>query len=64
MLAVGADPGGNAILLGLKGEDRGRVFFWINNLPAEYDETDPANLGFLANNFDDFLNSLSEVGSQ
>lgn len=58
MLAVARDPGGNAILLGLAGDKRGRVFFWINNLPAEYTETDFANLGFIASGFDEFINSL------
>lgn len=58
MLAVARDPGGNAIVLGLAGENRGKVFFWINNLPAEFEETDFANLGFVADNFDALLNSL------
>lgn len=62
-LAVATDPGGNAILLGLAGDRRGEVFYWVNALPAKYDETDFANLGFVADSFDEFVNSLFDSES-
>ncbi|HEX8558041.1 MAG TPA: SMI1/KNR4 family protein [Pyrinomonadaceae bacterium] len=63
-LAVALDPGGNVVLLGLAGEHRGRVFFWVNSLPAEYDETDFANLGRVADGFDAFIGSLFDSGAE
>ena len=62
MLAVARDPGGSLILLGLKGENKGKVFFWLRELEAE--DGEPAtydNVAFVANSFNEFLDSLIEV---
>lgn len=60
-LPVATDPFGNQILLGLAGDHRGRVYFWLHDLPPEMDETDPANLGVVADSFDAFLAGLREA---
>lgn len=57
-LPIAADPSGNYVLLGLNGGNRGKLFFWIHDLEEEYEQTDFGNLGFLANNIDEFLKSL------
>lgn len=58
MLSIAEDPFGNQILLGLTGEHRGRVYFWIHDLRPEIDEADPATLGEVADSFDAFLAGL------
>lgn len=60
MLPVARDPGGNLVLLGLDGDRRGKVYFWVHELPAEYDERDVDNLGFVADDFDAFLAGLHD----
>ncbi len=60
-IAIARDPGGNLILLGLSGEHRGKVFFWLHDMDPEYDETAFENLGVIANSFDEFLQSLLEI---
>jgi hypothetical protein len=61
-IAIAHDPGGNLILLGIAGEQTGRVLFWVKdyenwegddsveNIPW-YD-----NIGLIANSFDEFIN--------
>jgi hypothetical protein len=53
-------PGGNAICLGLTGDYRCRVFFWVHDEqpdPEEWDgEVETAgNVRLLANSFTDFV---------
>jgi cell wall assembly regulator SMI1 len=61
-LPVANDPGGNLILLGVSGPDRDKVFFWDHELEADEDETpDYSNLLFVADSFQEFLDSLREV---
>ncbi len=50
--------GGNLLLLGIKGENHGKVYYWVMNLEREPGEPTYDNIGFVANNFTDFLNSL------
>lgn len=61
MLPIGADPGGNLILLRIKGPKRGAVFFWDHELEAD-DEEQPYydNIKPLADSFPEFLASLHE----
>ncbi|MCF6253009.1 MAG: SMI1/KNR4 family protein [Methylococcaceae bacterium] len=62
MLAVARDPGGSLILLGLQGDNKGKVFFWLRELEAE--DGEPAtydNVAFVANSFNEFLDSFIEV---
>lgn len=61
-IAVAQDSGGNLILVGVSGEQTGKVLFWVKdyenwegddsveNLPW-YD-----NIGLIANSFDEFIN--------
>jgi hypothetical protein len=56
-IAIGDDPGSNQILLGIAGENRGKVFYWFRE--GEKDPDDPAvpgyeNIGFIANSFENF----------
>jgi hypothetical protein len=62
MLAIAHDPGGSLILLGLEGNKKGKVFFWLQEL--EEDDGEPPtydNVAFVANSFNEFLNSFTEV---
>ncbi|AMV27517.1 SMI1 / KNR4 family protein [Gemmata sp. SH-PL17] len=57
------DPGGNAICLGLTGEHRGRVYFWVHDEGPDPDSWDGAvetagNVVLLANSFTDFVAGL------
>jgi hypothetical protein len=61
-VAIAHDPGGNLVLLGVAGEQTGKVLFWVKdyenwegddsveNIPW-YD-----NIGLIANSFDEFIN--------
>lgn len=56
-LSVANDPGGNEILLGISGEYRGKVYFWIHDIEPE-DEM--GNMFFLADSFSEFFSNLYE----
>ncbi len=55
-LPIGCDPGGNIILLSVKGEDYGKVYFWDHEM--ETDPPDYSNLTLIADSFDEFINGL------
>jgi len=61
-IAIERAPGGSLFLLGIKGKNRGKVFFWsrdyedINEGPDGSPSYD--NVGFVANSFDEFLDKL------
>lgn len=55
-IAIGNDSGGNQILLGVSGDEIGRVYFWEHDVDPE--EENPMH--FLANSFNDFLKMLHE----
>jgi SMI1-KNR4 cell-wall len=59
MLPIGNDPGGNLIVLSLKGRQRGGVFFWDHDLEAD-DEQQPfyKNITILSQDFSSFLSAL------
>lgn len=60
-VAIGRDPGGNLILLGINRKNRGKVFFWLQDFEVEEGEVpDYSNVCLIANSFDEFLNSLFE----
>lgn len=65
MLPIGADPGGNLILLAVAGPKRGKVFFWDHEREGD-DEEQPYydNIKQLADSFADFLASLHEFRDQ
>jgi hypothetical protein len=61
MLPIASDPFGNLFCIQTRGDGAGRVYFWSHD--DEFDEeiegsTLYSNLRFLANDFDQFINSL------
>lgn len=60
-IAIGRNPGGSLFLLGIRGGNRGKVFFWDRRYETVQKAGDiPTydNVGFAASNFDEFLNRL------
>lgn len=60
-IAIANDNFGNLILLGIKGKDREKIYFWDHEF--EVDDGEIAsydNLSLISNNFEIFLNSLFE----
>jgi len=58
VIPIGGDGGGGLILLGISGENYGKVFYWFDGCPYEPGEPSYENIGFVANNFTEFLESL------
>ena len=60
-LAFASDPGGNPLLIGLYGPNRGRVFFALRH-DGSSNQTGPAdrwdNVGHVADDFDSFVAAL------
>jgi cell wall assembly regulator SMI1 len=62
LIPIARDPGGNLICLSTTGTDAGAVYFW--NHEEEASEGEPPtydNVYFIANGFDEFLNSLFDL---
>ena len=59
VLAFGEDVGGNLLCIGIRGEHRGKVFFWDHNrsLPGE-DEPSWSGMTLLAGSFAEFVAAL------
>ncbi|MDY6994535.1 MAG: SMI1/KNR4 family protein [Pseudomonadota bacterium] len=58
-IAIARDPGGNLILLGIEAENRGKLFFWLQDFEVEEGEIpDYSNVCLIADSFDEFFNSL------
>ncbi|MGL4231778.1 MAG: SMI1/KNR4 family protein [Casimicrobium sp.] len=62
-LPIARDPGGNLVLLCLKGNARGSVFFWDHELESDEEdaETYRENLICLAKSFDAFFHDLRQM---
>lgn len=63
-IAIARDPGSNLILLGILGHNKGKVFFWQREYevdPGSGKEADYSNVGFVADSFSEFINSLFEL---
>jgi hypothetical protein len=59
---IGYDPGGNLLLLGVRGRNTGKVFFWMQDYEVEEGQTpDYSNVGFVASSFSEFLDSLVDM---
>jgi len=59
MIPFADDPTGNAICLGVGGDDLGKVFFWDHELEAEeVDQPFYGNTSVIADSFGTFLNGL------
>ncbi len=60
-IAIAIDPGGNYIVLGITGQNKGKVFFWMLDYEDHTGETaNESNVGFVANSFNEFFDSLCE----
>src|SRR5690625_7710141 len=62
-IAIGDDPGGNAILLGISGPHYDQIYFWDHENEPDLDEPDMSNMYFLADNIWEFFNNLYEDDS-
>jgi len=61
-LPIARDPGGNLLCLVVNGPRKGKIYFWFHE--EEADEGKPPsedNIYFIANSFNDLLNSLTEL---
>jgi hypothetical protein len=75
MIPIADDGGGNQICLGIKGKERGKVYYWDHH--NEWDEQDyledygepmPPEVKFqnvylIAKSFEDFIQRLEKTGS-
>ena len=62
-IPIAGDPGGNCVLISLDGPTYGKIYFWDHeNEPEDCTEnlSDYANIYWLADDFEDFLNNLKE----
>jgi hypothetical protein len=65
LLWIMDDPGGNAVCLGLTGQYRGRVYFWVHDEEPDPDAWDgevetAGNIRWLADSFTEFVAGLHE----
>lgn len=60
LLPIARDPGGNLICLAVKGSNYGKIYYWDHETEVD-DGEQPTydNVYFIANSFDDLLNSLT-----
>jgi cell wall assembly regulator SMI1 len=62
LLPIAKDPGGNLICLSVSGADVGKVYFWDHEEEAGEGETPGYdNVYFVANSFQEFLESLTTL---
>ena len=59
-LVIGCDVFGNRIILGIKNDNYGEIFFWDHENEADEDNVEEyyENIYLISKNFSDFLNSL------
>lgn len=63
-IAIARDPGSNLILLGTSGTNKGKIFFWQREYEVDFENgevPDYSNVGFVANSFNEFIDSLSRL---
>jgi hypothetical protein len=63
MIPIGIDAGGNIVLLCVRGDDYGKVFYWDHEAeadPSQGEVPNYSNVYYVANNFDEFVDSLYE----
>lgn len=60
-IPIGKDPGGSQFLLGIGGAERGAVYFWSRSYfdPDRWASDPMHNIGFVAKDFDAFIDSIS-----
>jgi len=62
MLIIASDPGSGLILLGISGEKQGKVYFWMQDFePVGEYESECKTFALVADSFNEFLSSLTEV---
>ena len=64
MISIGFDAGSDPILLGIKGKNRGRVFYWSREFESDAETPEDEkvnNIGLIAESFEVFLDSLYEA---
>ncbi|WP_110513545.1 SMI1/KNR4 family protein [Herpetosiphon llansteffanensis] len=61
LLPIACDPGGNIICLGIRGEQRGKVYFWDHEFELEAEEEGDLyyNVSCCGSSFQAFVESLS-----
>jgi hypothetical protein len=57
LLPIAIDPGGNIVMLGIKGDVRGKVYFWHQDYEPGNDH-DWSNIDLIADSFDAFMSGL------
>jgi hypothetical protein len=57
---IGSDPGSNQLLVGISGDNRGKVFFWAAKFAPADDDVEPTyeNIGLVADSFSEFIGKL------
>ncbi len=60
LFPIASDPGGNIILIGLSGDESGKIYFWDHEFEADGYAPDMSNVHLIAPNLDTFLNNLYE----
>ncbi len=61
-IPIGQDPGGNIILLGIRGGQYGKVYLWEHEYEVDADTgPDYSNVGIVSESFTDFINNLEIV---
>ena len=60
-LIIGHDPGGNRLLLGTLGEDRGRVYYWDSCYFFPQSNDEDGNTFLVAESFQEFLDGLAPL---
>ncbi|GAA5527548.1 SMI1/KNR4 family protein [Herpetosiphon gulosus] len=61
LLPIACDPGGNVICLGIRGEQRGKVYFWDHEFELESEDEGDLyyNVSYCSPSFQAFVDSLS-----
>lgn len=57
MIVIGKDLEGNCLLMERKGKDYGKIYYWMLH-PDEYGSQENDAVGFVADSFDEFINSV------
>ena len=62
MLVIANDPGSGWILLGIRGNRRGKVYFWVENFDEGlHQDAECTNFALVADSFNEFLECLYPV---
>lgn len=62
LLPIAFDPGGNLLCIAVSGENVGKIYFWDHNDECEIGAVpDYHNIYFVANDFSELLDNLTEL---